>query len=303
MKEQLLSRLHFLVVLVIVTGLIGLAIYSRWIKEYRSFASTRQQEGSVSVSLSIGEYHFRLFGYASSGALITLEGMGVFDQTYADEEGYFVFSNRFSPSSPREACLTARDQLGRVSAPLCLPPFPTQYNVDIGPVIMPPTLSFDKQDYFVGDEVVLTGQTIPKTQVRLASFTNDKVVIPAVETAADSNGNYGLTLPSASDKRFRIFSQTTYEGSVSPKSRTLNFTVLPIWMIIVRIFQIIFDVLKNRLLELIILTEITMIIVYFLRRYLHPHMIARNRSLALRPHYSLEKEENALVKREVGFLG
>lgn len=140
-----------------------------------------QKSQAVTVSFSLGENRFTLFGYSSPQAQVTLDGMGVFDQTQADYRGYFEFLNRFSPFSPREACLTAKDQFGRLSVPVCLPTFPTDKNVTIGPVIMPPTLSLDKSDYFVGDEVILSGQTIPNSDVNLSMFTNDSSKKAGVE--------------------------------------------------------------------------------------------------------------------------
>lgn len=132
------------------------------------------KSASVNMDISIGQYRFSLWGFSSPHALVTFSGMGIFDQTYADESGFFQFKNRFSPFSPREGCLTTRDQLGRLTLPVCLPPFPTKYDVTIGPVVMPPTLSLDKNDYWVGDEVILTGQTIPNTDVNLSLFTKEK---------------------------------------------------------------------------------------------------------------------------------
>ena len=149
--------------------------------------SARTKKGDVTVSLSIGEYQFTLFGYSSPKALVTIEGLGIYDQTYADNRGYFEFKNRFSPFSPREACLSARDQFGRNSAPSCLPPFPTNRNVTIGPVILPPTLSLDKPDYFIGDEVILSGQTIPNSEVDLSVFTKNKSEILNPKSEANSN--------------------------------------------------------------------------------------------------------------------
>ncbi len=131
-------------------------------------------------SAYIGEFRFSLFGYTSPFALVTFEGMGIFDQTTADDKGYFVFNNRFSPFSKREACLSSKDQFGRLSSPVCLPPFPVNYNISIGPVIMPPTVSLDKKDYFMGDEVMLSGQAVPNTDVKLSVFGDDKNKLEAL---------------------------------------------------------------------------------------------------------------------------
>jgi len=136
-------------------------------------AGISQTTSNIENSVSIGEFRFSLYGYTSPLAIVTFEGLGIFDQTTADEKGYFQFNNRFSPFSSREACLSSKDQFGRLSSPLCLPPFPVNYNVSIGPVIMPPTLSLDKQDYFMGDQVILSGQAVPNTDVKLSVFTQD----------------------------------------------------------------------------------------------------------------------------------
>jgi hypothetical protein len=149
------------------------------------------QTANIENSVSIGEFHFTLDGYTSPQALVTFEGMGIFDQTTADSKGYFQFDNRFSPFSSREACLSSKDQFGRLSSPLCLPPFPVNYNVSIGPVIMPPTVSLnnplrqlaDGGDYFMGDQVILSGQAVPNTEVKLSMFGEDgkKNIVAAKE--------------------------------------------------------------------------------------------------------------------------
>lgn len=298
MKNYFLKDLAKLAFLFSLAFLLSLVIFYR-VSRDRVVALTNPQSGSVDVSLSIGEYHFRLFGYTSPYALVKLEGRAIYDETYANSEGYFEFSNRFSPKESQETCLTAQDQLGRISSPVCIPPFPTNRDVVIGPVLMPPTLTMNKSDYFVGDQVVLTGQTIPNTSVKLASFTSDaKRALPGIETPADKDGNYGVQMPSSATKEYRTFTQTKYDGQDSPKSRTLDYSILPIWMIIIRIAQIIFNALKSRMFEYTILFEMGVLLVYFLRRYLRPHVIARNKALALRPEAELVKEETGLALEE-----
>lgn len=252
----------------------------------------------TTVSASVGEYRFTLFGYGSPYALVTIEGMGIHDQTRATGKGYFEFKNRFSPFSPREACITSLDQFGRTSAPTCLPPFPTRYNITIGPILLPATLSFDKTDYFVGEKVILTGQTIPNTDVDLSVFDNNRraffdffsvqaVGFPKYEVKSDEQGNFSIILPSSASSTYRMFARTQYEKSVSPNSLTLKLSVLPMWMMIIKYFQFIWEIIRPRLTEIIIVMELASIAYYILHRYLHhPHKI---RALTLRPHYELAK--------------
>jgi hypothetical protein len=243
------------------------------------------------VWASIGEHRFTLFGYTSPYALVTFSGLGIFDQTTADENGYFIFKNRFSPFSPREACLTAQDQFGRLTSPLCLPPFPTDYNVEIGPVIMPPTLSLDKNEYWVGDEVVLTGQSVPNSQIDLSFYSQNTNFTPVnflakifpkvfaespnkLQSVTDSHGNFSINLSLSQAQKIKLFTQVNFQQKNSPESRKLTVNILPWWAIIFKFFEVIFSLIKSRLLEFIILLEIIILLLFFLKRYLHPRSLA-----------------------------
>ncbi len=254
------------------------------------------------VSASVGEFRFTLFGYSSPQAQITFEGMGIYDQTIADNNGYFIFKNRFSPFSPREACLIAKDQLGRLSPPVCLPPFPTNVNAFIGPVILPPTVSLGSGDYYMGDEIVLSGQTIPNTKVELSLFVDEKrsliryfanklspirsvnaFYFPQLSIKSDNKGNFSISIPSDKPDYFRLFAQTSYSGSPSPNSVILNVRVFPLWMIIIKMLLFIFSFIRPHLLEIVIILEIVAVTFYLFRRYFHFHPIAKNRALEIKP--------------------
>ena len=177
---------------------------------------------NVGVWAFLGEYHFSLYGYSSPKALVTIEGSGIYDQTYSDDQGYFQFTNRFSPFSPREACLSAKDQFGRTSPPTCLPPFPVKYDVSIGPVILPPTLSLDKQNYYLGDEIVLFGQTIPDSEVNLSMFFNTK---PRQTLLTQNNAKEFPRCSAFFSALFRVFVKPV--SAASPKSSSNTSFAFP----------------------------------------------------------------------------
>jgi hypothetical protein len=296
MKNYFLNLL-FLLILITTIGLINQAPKNKY-----NIAGAKTTSYETTISAFIGEYRFTLFGYTSPKALVTFQGLGIFDQTYADETGYFEFKNRFSPFSPREACLTAQDQLGRLTNPVCLPPFPVNYNVTIGPVLMPPTLSLDKSDYWVGDEVILSGQTIPETSVFLSIFTDENkslisqvyaFSLPKLETKTDKSGNFSIALPSSSAKKFRLFAQTHFQNENSPKSVKLTLKILPWWMIIIKFFIFIWLLIKPRLLEIVILIELIFLLIYFLRSHFHP------KKLAIIKRHSLEMIKYQKPEREI----
>lgn len=316
MEKKLLIILGLaLLLLIIIYG-----FNNRLKKQRTTYAEQIQITSSVNVDAFIGEFHFTLYGYSSPNALVNLDGMGIYDQTYADNTGYFEFKDRFSPQAPREACLTAQDQFGRTTAPNCIPPFPTQYDATIGPIIMPPTVSLDASHYYQGDEVKLSGQTIPNSPISFSTFVDEKASLlnylsrlpsyfslvkpvqaftfPQLSTQADNKGNFSLALPSSHPEFFRLFAQTAYDNSNSPQSINLNLKILPVWMIIIQFLLLLWSIIASRLLEILILGELIAITIFLIRRYTHPHVVARNRALALRKLYPLAEEEMAIIIQE-----
>ena len=269
------------------------------------------ETASSEVSVSIGDYEFLLFGYSSPSSLITLEGVGIFDQTYSNSKGYFEFHNRFSPFSTREPCLYSQDQLGRTSHTLCIPPFPRDRSVKIGPVLLPPTVHLNRGEYFSGDQIILSGQTVPNTDVNLSFFIDQNrpsrfsmikgayaVSLPKVITKSDAQGNYSISLPSSQTDYYRVFVQDVFQKQDSPRSTTLSVEVLPWWMLIISFFLLLWDLVRSRFLELFILLQISAFIYYFFKTYLRPHAIARNKALALRDGYSLLVTDHEISLRD-----
>lgn len=275
---------------------------------YVAGIQTREPEEIVNW-IAIGDYRFTLFGYTSPFAVVSFDGQGIHDETIANSKGYFEMANRFSPFSPREACLSSKDQLGRISSPVCLPPFPTKYTVSIGPVIIPPTLSLDKDVYYVDDQIKLSGQTVPNSEVNLSVFTKDsppkgqsfirtdliKTVeafsFPELASKSDSAGNFSLSLPSGNPQSFRIFAQTDFKKDQSGESIKLNFQVYPVWMVIVKFFSFIVGAIKSRLVEIMIALELAYLFWWMFRYWLHPYKM--NRSLMLRPNEAIEVMEQS----------
>lgn len=298
------SFLIFILLLLVIPLQLGYLYLSK--DEPGNVAGIKTITSSITNSLFIGEFRFTLFGYTSPGALVNLVGQGIADETYADTTGYFEFTNRFLPLSPHEACLSSRDQFGRTSAPTCLPPFPTQSNVVIGPVVIPPTISLDKPNYYIGDEVILTGQTLPDANIDLSMFTKhqsflssiirpvEAFSLPKLETKSDDKGNFSLSLPSEQAQNYRIFTQVDYDEKPSANSSTLTLKILPVWWVIVEFFSFLWHLIKGRLLEFIIALEILALVAYFLRLFLDPYYLSHKKAIVLYKSLLPEVEENIL---------
>jgi hypothetical protein len=121
----------------------------------------------------------------------------------------------------------------------------------------------------MGDQVILSGQAVPNTEVNLSMFGNNEktssfalirpveaFTFPELKVKSDSKGNFSINLPSSNPNRFRLFAQANFMKSVSTNSINLNFDVLPVWMVIVKYFLFFLSLIYPRLLEIVVLIEI-----------------------------------------------
>ncbi len=210
-------------------------------------AVTNPVSYEVTVSASIGESRLTLFGYTSPQALVQLEGQRVAEEVVAGQNGFFFFDRIFLPKpNPQypELCLTSIDTQSRISFPNCLPPLPTEpFNINIGPVLLPPTFTLAKGSFLPKEQIVAEGLTIPNSEVIIylandaakKSFISRLVpaafayTLPQYQTQADQNGRFEFNLPTIKRSNWKIFAGALYQGSPTPKSNTLNFKIQSWW--------------------------------------------------------------------------
>jgi len=115
------SNISFLILLISTILSISYFLVSKNLPGSGIVAGKTIYHPPVTVSFFFGGGgQFKIFGYTSPLALVSLEAGTGFDETRAKEDGYFEFANRFSPIFPQEVCLTSQDQFGRLSSPTCL---------------------------------------------------------------------------------------------------------------------------------------------------------------------------------------
>lgn len=243
---------------------------------------------TVTVTATVGEPKLTLFGYTSPNAQVQLLGIGVAKDTLANEDGYFFFDRVFLPQpslrwvSPYkialaypELYLLTIDTDQHTSFPTSLPPLPTgPYNIAVGPILLPPTLTLEKGKFLPGEQVIASGQTIPYSQTTIALaneqqkeeyknlfqllqklFTKALFLpsqtyaysLPQYQINTGENGRFQFNLPanpSTDGLTWRVFAATRYLDSPSPKSNTLTFSVLTWW-------QLIWEILKAFLAKLL----------------------------------------------------
>ncbi|QQG41611.1 MAG: hypothetical protein HYV90_05665 [Candidatus Woesebacteria bacterium] len=200
----------------------------------------------ITISATVGTPMLKLWGYGAPNSKIELNGDRVSDFAYTRADGYFEFPKIYLPTPTGEVypelCLTGIDQTGRSTPPTCIPDLPAnESSFDIGPVIMPPTLSLEEGVTTQALQTGASGITIPNSEVKIVlaedSSTNigkfDIVrearayYIPNYTVKSDKQGYFSFNMPDASPKTWHVFAITKYsQGASSPKSNTLKFVII-----------------------------------------------------------------------------
>ncbi len=255
-------------------------------------ASRISFESKISASIGVAA-RFTIFGYTSSNALVSLEDIGLKEETRANKTGFFLFANLKVPKGRKiSPCITAQDSFGRVSPPICLPKIENKPGT-IGPVLLPPTLSINKSLFFAGDKIVISGQTIPKSPVVLSFFKEKDLpelslalAKPAlakgkreVESTSDEKGNFTFVLQTSDAQKMKIVSNSLFNNAPSPQSTKLTLKIYPWWMMIVLFFKAWIELLKKHVLEIILLIELITVVYLAYKKLLSPSEIAKTRAI------------------------
>lgn len=200
---------------------------------------------SIIISASVGENEVTIFGQSSPNAKIELTGINIYSLTFSDKDGSFKFDKIILPKNPSELCLQSKDTNNRSTTPICIPPPPsTNYHTDIGPILLPPTVSLEQDKINPNSTVISSGQSIPNSPVTIFFYkVDDKAKsfpksvfaysLPPLKTTSDNDGNYSLNLPTAYSSNYRLYTSVQYNDSFSPKSNTLLYLMpsfLNLWL-------------------------------------------------------------------------
>ncbi len=213
-----------------------------------------------------------IYGYGPKGAIVALKGFGVSEETTADDTGFFRFSSIYSLSKNYpELCLQARDAQNRTTQPSCIPALPVDRKtpLEVGPVLLSPTISLSDNNVVTEDFVFIDGLTSPETEVNIYVSKDNKRYLslvkevsaysfPILKTKSDKQGRFSLVLPTTEESNYKIYASSLYGKDLSAKSNTLKFSVLgefkSFWQKIIDFFG------KNKILALIFLELVTAIL-------------------------------------------
>lgn len=193
------------------------------------------ENNNVNIYASIKGSEVTIFGQSSPNAKIELTGIDIYSLTFSQADGSFKFDKLILPQGKSELCLQAKDINGRNTVPICIPPPPIgNYHTDIGPILLPPTISLEQDKINPNSTVISSGQSIPNSPITIFFYKEKdnaksfpKIAfaysLPPLKTTSDNEGNYSLNLPTAYSSNYRLYSAVQYNENFSPKSNTLLY--------------------------------------------------------------------------------
>ncbi len=249
-----------------------------------------EQTASTTITASIGENRVTIYGYTSPNSRVELSSSQVFSVTYSDSTGYFLFDKTLLPKVElSDLCLSSIDNNSRQTTPVCFPPPPaTNYHTDIGPILLPPTISLENSQINPNSTVTSSGQAIPNSQVSINFYkVNDSAKaflikdafaysLPSVSAATDSQGNFSLNLPTAYASNYRLYATAKFDNNYSPKSNTLIYILPSLFYLFLQQYP-----LLKFLIPLFIFTLIVFVYILHLRSKIY-HLQSKNYLPALR---------------------
>jgi hypothetical protein len=179
------------------------------------------------ISASVEETRITIHGVTCPDCKVELNNPYVHAVTKSDETGYFQFYKTIIPKKYSDLCIFSIDQNNVQTMPVCIPPPPnSKYHTDIGPIILPPSISIKDSNAF--------GYTIPNSPVSVHLFkvNNQGIQIPQKAQAyslpkyplkSSSTGFFNFNLPQSYSDEYKFFTSTSYQQQPSAKSNILSY--------------------------------------------------------------------------------
>jgi hypothetical protein len=228
-------------------------------------ATNYSTSDSTVISATIGENRVTIYGYTSPNSKVELSNSEVYDITYSDNTGYFIFDKILLPKVEiPDLCLTSFDNDFRATTPTCFPAPPlTNYHTDIGPILLPPTITLEESNISPNSTILTSGQSIPNSQVSLSFYkVNDSAKsfgvkqvlaysLPSVTATTDEFGNFNINLPTAYASNYRLYATAKFDNNYSPKSNTLIYVLPSLFYLFLQQYKFLIILIPSILLALI----------------------------------------------------
>jgi hypothetical protein len=225
---------------------------------------------------TIGMSYLSIYGYGPINAEVNLKGYGMSESVTSDSTGLFRFNSVYSFTYIYpELCIQAVDSDNRVTQPTCIPALPNNSIIplEVGPILLSPTLSLTSNKIVEGGESYLSGKTTPNTLVNI--YIAKSYFLPVLGITSDAEGEFDINMPTSDIASYKVFASTKFGGNLSAKSNTLQFVVISS---VKSFFQRLWEFLLQNKIMAFIVAEVLLLIMLFI--------------LALKPTTTRHKRHN-----------
>lgn len=189
---------------------------------------TARAQTELTVSMTVGDTSLLISGKTSPEALVTFkEGEATIGTTTAFADGFF--SKRFTAQTPgiHTFGIYAKDKSGLASSTITSSlALTAAAETALSNLMLPPTISLDKNTATQGETVKISGMTVPSSTV--AIFIFETRIANVTSSATNGAWSYSLDTSSISLGDQSIYAKTTTaEGYQSQTSQTLTLKVNP----------------------------------------------------------------------------
>jgi len=214
---------------------------------------------------TIGMSYLSIYGYGPINAEVNLKGYGMSESVTSDSTGLFRFNSVYSFTYIYpELCIQAVDEENRVTQPTCIPALPNNSIIplEVGPILLSPTLSLTDNKIIEGGESYLSGKTTPNTEVNIYLAGSKGYFLPVLGISSNAVGEFDINMPTSDIASYKVFASTKFGGNLSAKSNTLQFSVISS---VISFFQRLWEfLLQNKIMAFIVAEVIILIILFIL---------------------------------------
>lgn len=190
-------------------------------------------ERSIDVSAKVGEFNLAVSGIVSPFASLSIiSGGNVYKSVSADSSGSFSFSDILVNRGFSDFCIDVIDWKRLGESYTCFSVPPAKSNITISEVFLPPTLGVNHREVPEGSDVILSGYTMPNSEVKVHVNSGE------VLASADVAGRYSYKLERIKKGKYELYAGAHYQGkdSLEP-ARKLTLTAISLGEYWVKLIQ------------------------------------------------------------------
>ncbi len=188
----------------------------------------------------------KIFGYTSPDSTVQVTGVRVFGQTASDKTGYFEFREVAISAEALEICVSTIDSDKRLGFPFCFRLPDNLAVIEVGPLLLSPTISLSSTKIWQNQKVYGEGKTIPNQPVEVSFFEippktlsqkisnyiavlfNNQALasdLPILSITSGRNGLFNFNLPTSRAIAYRVFVKAVFKDKPTLKSQTLTYSI------------------------------------------------------------------------------